>query len=56
MFLGFLSNENGTSMMSEITLAATSFRKLAEKLDDSLGDSAQGMARFAKSGCASLKA
>ncbi len=47
---GFVSNENGTSMMTEISLAATSFRNLAEKLDHSLGDSAKGMARFAKSG------
>ncbi len=45
-----LSNDNGTSMMTEISLAATSFRSLAEKLDKSLGNSADGMARFAKSG------
>ncbi|MCP4936260.1 MAG: MCE family protein [bacterium] len=45
-----LSNDNGTSMMNEISLAATSFRSLAEKLDKSLGNSADGMARFAKSG------
>ena len=47
---GLLSNENGTSMITEIGLAATSFRNLAEKLDKSLGNSADGMARFAKSG------
>ena len=47
---GLLSNDNGTSMISEISLAATSFRSLAEKLDKSLGNSADGMARFAKSG------
>jgi phospholipid/cholesterol/gamma-HCH transport system substrate-binding protein len=47
---GFLSDENGTSMMTEISLAATSFKNLAEKLDRSLGNSADGMARFAKNG------
>ncbi len=47
---GLLSNENGTSMITEIGLAASSFRNLAEKLDKSLGNSADGMARFAKSG------
>ncbi|MCF6198572.1 MAG: MlaD family protein [Hyphomicrobiaceae bacterium] len=47
---GFVSNENGTSMMTEISLAATSFKNLAEKLDQSLGNSAKGMARFATNG------
>ena len=47
---GLLSNENGTSMITEISLAATSFRALAEKLDKSLGNSADGIARFAKNG------
>ena len=31
-------------------MAATSFKNLAEKLDKSLGNSAEGMARFAKGG------
>lgn len=47
---GFLSDENGTSMITEISAAATSFKNLAEKLDKSLGNSADGMARFAKNG------
>ncbi len=47
---GFLSDKNGTSMMTQISLAATSFKNLADKLDKSLGNSADGMARFAKNG------
>lgn len=47
---GFLTDDNGSSMMTEISKAATSFRSLAEKLDNSLGNSADGMARFAKDG------
>ncbi len=47
---GFVTGEDGTSMMTEISLAATSFKNLAEKLDRSLGDSSAGMARFAKGG------
>ena len=47
---GFLSDENGTSVMTEISLAANSFKNLAEKLDKSLGNSAEGMAHFAKNG------
>lgn len=47
---GFVTDENGTSMMTEISLAATSFKNLAVKLDNSLGNSAEGMARFAKGG------
>jgi phospholipid/cholesterol/gamma-HCH transport system substrate-binding protein len=47
---GFITDENGTSMMTEISLAATSFKNLAVKLDNSLGNSAEGMARFAKGG------
>jgi phospholipid/cholesterol/gamma-HCH transport system substrate-binding protein len=47
---GFVSDENGRSVMVEVSAAATSFRQLAEKLDKSLGGSADGMARFAKNG------
>ncbi len=47
---GFVTDESGASMMTEISLAATSFKNLAEKLDHSLGNSAEGMARFAKGG------
>ena len=44
------TGEDGKSMVREISLAATSFRELAEKLDKSLGNSAESMARFAKNG------
>jgi len=47
---GMLSNEDGKSVLTEISAAATSFRDLADKLDKSLGNSADGMARFAKNG------
>lgn len=47
---GFLADDNGTSTLGEIKTAATAFRSLAEKLDKSLGNSADGMARFAKDG------
>jgi phospholipid/cholesterol/gamma-HCH transport system substrate-binding protein len=47
---GFLSNGDGKSTLSEISAAATSFRSLAEKLDKSIGNSADGMARFATDG------
>jgi phospholipid/cholesterol/gamma-HCH transport system substrate-binding protein len=42
--------DDGTSFLANAQEAAKSFKELAEKLDKSIGDSADGMARFAKDG------
>jgi phospholipid/cholesterol/gamma-HCH transport system substrate-binding protein len=47
---GFLSDKDGKSTLGEISAAAASFRSLADKLDKSVGNSADGMARFATDG------
>ena len=41
---------DGESFLAQAQEAAQSFRQLAEKLDRSVGDSADGLARFAKTG------
>ena len=46
---GYVSDD-GTSFLAQAQEAATAFKQLAEKLDRSIGDSAGGLARFAKDG------
>ena len=46
---GFVTDD-GTSFLAQAQEAAKSFKQLAEKLDKSIGDSAGGLARFAKDG------
>lgn len=41
---------DGDSFLAQAQQAAQSFKQLAEKLDKSIGDSADGLARFAKDG------
>ncbi|RMF00355.1 MAG: MCE family protein [Alphaproteobacteria bacterium] len=45
----YVSND-GESFLAQASAAAKSFKQLAEKLDKSIGDSADGLARFAKDG------
>lgn len=45
---GYVSDDGG--FLAEAQEAAKSFRQLADKLDRSIGDSADGLARFAKDG------
>jgi len=42
--------DDGQSFLAQAQEAAQAFRDLAQKLDTSIGDSADGMARFAKDG------
>lgn len=43
-------SDDGASFLAQAQDAAKSFKQLAEKLDKSIGDSAGGLARFAKDG------
>lgn len=48
-FQGYLT-QDGTSFLAQAQEAAASFRRLAEKLEKSFGDNADGLTRFAKGG------